>query len=386
MIGRRILLCASDAGAAQHFIHLANLLRGEQDYVVTVCAGPVASKIFSRAGVEYILVGTGAAADIEGLTQACRDIVGEARPDLLIHGLSNAGTGPDEVLAATVRDRSPAADIATLLDDKGPLFTIDGQFADALLATSRPIETWARKTGHPDVRLIGSLKHHALSRLPADEIRADARAGMGIPDSVRLVTFIAQTDAMDGHNERFEDLLDVLVVERANLPEFELLVRLHPGAPDAGRTCYELALARGLSVRCDVDSDMTGILAASDALFSCSSTSMSDYVWLSLGGTRLNAVPVYLLGDALKKWLTEHQGTWRQELVEKGLALDCSGHEDMSELVRGAVSGELHAPAENREIIRDIPDPESETLRVVQDLIDRAASTLKPSSGQRGIA
>jgi hypothetical protein len=379
MTRRKVLLSANDAGAAHHMVHLARLLRNSSSCDVLLVAGPVAGGVFARENVSFqpFSVPTGqGSTNVSRLIVAAETVIREYQPDLFVNGLSNLGHGPDEALAVAVRRMRPHCVTATLLDDRGPLHTLDGKLADHLLATSRAIEVWASRTGHTDVIMIGSLKHHALSLLPVDEIRRQAREEMGLTDAMTLVTFIAQSDAMHGHNERFRDLAVTLERRRADLPAFELLIRVHPGAPNAGDWCFEEAKRRGLPARRDADGSMTKILTASDALFSCSSTSMTDYVWLALGSKELKAVPVYLIGPALRKWLIGLQGTWKPDLVERGLAYAAVGDHEFDRLVVEAVRGELRAPNCKTTSLRDsIVDPFVDTMLTVEKLLTRAESS-----------
>ena len=364
-----------DAGAAHHMVHVARLLADSGDYAVTAYTCHAARGVFQTFGAESLPFDTvprapraPTAADLDALNAAADRIIADLRPDLVIGGLSNTGNGPDEAFGAAARRAGLTT--VTLLDDRGPLQSLDGGNARHLLATSRAIETWAGQVPDATVHFVGSLKHHALSLLPADEIRRRVRDKMGLGDDTKLVTFIAQTDAMEGHNERFVDLVEILDRDRDRLPPFRLVVRVHPGAPRAGEWCFAEAERRGLDAACDRDGDINQLLAASDALFSCSSTSMTDYVWLSLGGGTLRAVPIYLLGgEAIREWLVKLQGTWEPDLVTRGLALMATDNDELEKYVQKSLCGTLRAPNAKKEILREIDDPFETFAETISTLI-----------------
>lgn len=369
----RVLLSAMDAGAAHHMVQLHGLLSADADLAVSLHACGAAARIFDAAAIPFTPFQAVPAdprhpsTDESIQLRAHADaVVASERPTLVIGGLSNTGNGPDEAFGAA--GRAAGVVTATLLDDRGPLYTIDGRFADHLLATSPAILKWADAVSGARVHMIGSLKHHALSLKSADDIRTAVRRRMGVGDE-RLVAFVAQSDAMEGHNEKFVDLVTILEQDRDRLPPFRLVIRVHPGAPRAGLWCWEEAVRRGLPAECDRgDHDILEMLAASDALFSCSSTSMTDYIWLSLGGHDLTAVPVYLLGGAIQRWLEATQGTWMPDLVARGLAVVATDVEQLRDFVHRALAGVLSAPNTDRNSIRDMADPFSVTLRVIRSL------------------
>ena len=105
----RVLLSSADAGAAQHMIHLAQLLEQNSGYEPVLYAGSVAAQIFEQSAVPYTSFphlpdpSSTDMAEVEAaLMQAARSIVARHRPDLQIGGLSNVGRGPDEALGAAV--------------------------------------------------------------------------------------------------------------------------------------------------------------------------------------------------------------------------------------------------------------------------------------------
>jgi hypothetical protein len=386
---RRVLVSSMDAGAAHHMVQLVQLLAATPGFSVSLHACHAAAGVFANAGLAFkpfdVLPANPPQAtpgEVERMIAHAAAVIADDRPDLVIGGLSNTGAGPDEAFGAAAR--AAGCVTATLLDDRGPLFTLDGRYAEHLLATSTAILAWAKNVQGPKLHMIGSLKHHALSLLPADDIRKAVRARMGLNDSTRLVTFIAQSDAMEGHNEKFSDLINILERDHLHLPSYRLAIRVHPGAPSAGLWCWEEAMRRGLPAECDRgEHNILDLLAASDVVFSCSSTSMTDYIWLSLGGRLLTAVPVYLLGGSvIRDWLVATQGTWVPDLVTRGLALIAADHDELAKHVHRGLGGTLTAPNPDRNSIRDMPDPFGVSLQVVRAIIGLDGSVRHKGSQQ----
>ena len=129
---------------------------------------------------------------------------------------------------------------------------------------------------------------------------------------------------MTGHNYNFGELCAALNAIKCDIPNYKLVVRPHPGAPDAALACQQIAKSFGLrSELDDKDGNILDLLAASDCVLTCQSTSIIDYVWFRLGSEFAIPKPIYLLmGDHINDWLDNFlEGPWRPELIELGMAL-----------------------------------------------------------------
>jgi hypothetical protein len=376
----RIVMTAMDAGAAHHITPVAALLAEQPDTSVSIYACHVAAEVFDRVGVSYTRFEAvpqnfraPSAREIENLLAEARVIVAAERPNLVICGVNNTGNGPDEALCAAARE--VGCETAILLDDRGPLFTLDGQPPRHLLATTKSIYDWACGVAAEqavEAHLVGSLKHEKLSALPADEMRAEARRRMGAGDDEHLCVFIAQSDAMDGHNDNFALFATALHDLRDQLPNYKLIVRVHPGAPETGQWCFKYAQQLGLPVECDPgQSEILDLLAASDSLFSCISTSLIDYSWLSLNSQTLKVIPVYIMiGEGIKTWMTETLGGWMPELAEQGRALLIAERSELQEGVKQALNGHVMPANPDPNAIKDVASSSKSILCVLGRIAD----------------
>lgn len=335
----KVLISSVDAGAGENMCHLINLL-GECDGLeILACADDPSSKIFGHNKIVHKKMNFDPLWPRNKKLSLCHGIVDNFTPDIFIAGLSNSGNGLDEWMLSVVQKNVPNCKTFLLLDDKGPVISVDGAAPDIFLSTTPAIYDWAVERGYTDVRNIGSLKHSYFMGLEIDKLRVIARKELGLLDGQSLITFVAQTDLMQGHNEGFDKFLrGVQTIWQTN-KDIKLLVRGHPGAPKAGLDCYHKALETSVDCFWSIDTPIVEVLAASDVLVSCSSSALTDYVWLSSNGTKLNAKPIFLIGIALKKWLVATQNSWRQEIVEQGLGVYCFEDVDITTLLNNAIRG-----------------------------------------------
>jgi hypothetical protein len=335
----KVLITSVDAGAGENMCHLINLIGECHGIEILVCADNPSSKIFDHKKIVHKKLNFNSLLSRDKKLSLCHSIIDNFTPDIFIAGLSNSGNGLDEWMLSVVQKNVPNCKSFLLLDDKGPVISLEGAMADVFLSTTPAIFDWAVERNYGEVRNIGSLKYSYFMSLEMDKFRVFARKELGVLDEQSLITFVAQTDLMQGHNEGFEKFLrGVQEIWRTN-KNLKLLVRGHPGAPNAGIDCYHKALETGIDCLWNIDTPIVEVLAASDVLVSCSSSALTDYVWLSSTGTKLNAKPIFLVGNALKKWLLATQKTWSQEIVEQGLGIYCFENDDITTLLINAISG-----------------------------------------------
>ena len=127
-----------------------------------------------------------------------------------------------------------------------------------------------------------------------------------------------------------------------DIPEFNLVVRPHPGAPSGGEKCYNIANSMGLP--CSLDdptNDVLKLLCASDVVLSCISTCLTDFLWLKLGARSLRGYPIYLLiGQEIKIWLDEFlEGPWCPEIYDLGLAYMPKSADELASAIKSSILG-----------------------------------------------
>jgi hypothetical protein len=374
-----VLLSSVDAGAAQNIVHLVNILKEINNYHYEIYACDAAADIFIKNNIDFkyfnhLPVDRSNPTQIElsDLKNEATNIINLEKPDLVINGLSNNGNGLDEALPAAARISNYLITTIVLLDDQGPLYSLDGCMPDHILATTIANKNWAEKTVSSRVHLIGSLKHHALSLMPVDDIRINARRKFNMRNEEdKLITFISQSER---HNKVFNNLLNVLGNIHDELPEFKLIVRIHPGAREAGEKCYSLARKMNINVQSDYDSNLNELLCSSDVLLSCNSTVLADYVWLALGGDTLRTVPVYMLcDDQVRDWLVERHGSLQTDIIKHGLALVANNDSDLKSYIIKLLNKKIIMKSEDKEKVRDISDPVVAIKSTLQNIVENTA-------------
>ena len=343
---RRILFSASDVGTAEQMVPLIQLMRDEAAWQIHVCASVDAAKIFEAHALPIdtyteasVKIGTLSPKEKYELIAFGNQIIENFCPQITISGLSNFGNGLDESIIHGAKKRGIKS--CLLMDDFGPIFTLDGEIADIFLATTSKIFQWCSKY-ESKTYLLGSPKHEGFTQFPSDLARLKTRKFLEIDDKGLLITFFAQNDRMRGHNYNFQVLCEVLREIQNDIPEFNLVVRPHPGAPSGGEKCYNIANSMGLP--CSLDdptNDVLKLLCASDVVLSCISTCLTDFLWLKLGARSLRGYPIYLLiGQEIKIWLDEFlEGPWCPEIYDLGLAYMPKSADELASAIKSSILG-----------------------------------------------
>ena len=371
---RKILFSASDVGAAEQMVPLIQLIRGEAAFQSHVCASVDAAKIFEAHALS---IDTFTEANVKFRTLSSTEkhdliclgnhIIENARPQITISGLSNFGNGLDETIIHAAKKRGIKS--CLLLDDFGPIFTLNGEMADIFLATSNKIFQWCSKY-EVKTYLLGSPKHQGFTEFPADLVRLKTRKFLEIDDKSLLISFFAQNERMSGHNYNFQILCEVLREIQNDIPKFKLAVRPHPGAPSGGERCYNIANSMGLA--CSIDNPSNNVLkllCASDVVLSCISTCLTDFLWLKIGARSLPGYPIYLLiGRDIKMWLDEFlEGPWCPEIYDMGLAYMPQSTDELASAIKRSILGVGPVKAPPLEILRSTGNPAQNFMSMITE-------------------
>lgn len=374
MTALRLLALARDAGAARHIVEIVKVAQAVASIDVRFVAADAAVRALGQCGepFEPFAVATPYGFDISEtdaahVRRALAQVFDAFAPDAVLVGLASFRGGIDD--AGLFLARRQGIPSLLLLDDVGHHHDTASLRPDCTLAVSDSIAEWARETLQVPVVMIGPPRHHALSTAPVECMRAQGRTIFGVADGIQLITFFAQTDLLPGHDTNFDALLDTLRQRHASGAAFEFLVRAHPGFPETGTQCHARAKAAGIKAQLDVDSDPALVLASSDVVLSCVSSSIADYVWLARASDGLNAHLAYLLiGDPIRTHLEQEFGNWQPELARTGVAKVITSTAGLEDFLRASLAGRLAPFAYQRGMVPG-ETPMARALAVVRDLV-----------------
>jgi len=357
-------------------VQVARILRGSGDYNVTLYASDAALGALAEYDEPFVAMSPAPpyAAEISEnelaqLRTTVNAIFEREKPNALICGLSNYPNGIDDAAMATAHTSERSCPSVLLLDDKGPISTLDNRHPDHVLAVNGDIADWAQGNTTAKVHRIGSPKHDAMSRQPVDAIRANYRSNLGFGDDVRLVVFIAQSSDIPGHDRNFELFLNSLA--RCKSENTVVFLRAHPSFPDTAERYTSSARALGVDIRRHEESNIIPLLCASDALLTCTSTVMQDYAWLARGGRTLNAFLAHMLiGDDMRTWLEATFGDWRPAMVTAGVAEALIDPDQLENRLQDWF-GTTSTQQRRATIVPEIDDPAAAVLTAMCDVLGR---------------
>jgi hypothetical protein len=232
-----------------------------------------------------------------------------------------------------------------LLDDVAHPSTSHRPHPDHIFAVTDEIGRWATFVFDSMVHVIGSPRHFAYSKLDVRSIRSKARASFQAPDTTRLVVFFAQTNHLPGHSHNFRLFAKALSELRAQIPGVRLLIRAHPAYRDDGLMCFEHARQIMPDTLFDVSIDPVATLCAADAVFSCVSSVIADYIWLARADQSMRAHLAYLLiGDEIKIALARRDGDWMPPLARAGVANAVAAAAELRPAIESALDANRDVP------------------------------------------
>jgi hypothetical protein len=375
---KKILATVRDVGAAHQMVVMVRYLRVEPNFDVVFFASEPAGQTLELYGEEYILFepdlpyqASHSDADLTRLKAGAYHLLQIEQPDMVLCGLSNYAQGIDDAVMQAAKAASWHCPSALLLEDKGPIQSMDGALPDHILATSEAIAIWSDKNCSSKVHRIGSPKHDALSRLPVDQMRQQERAKRGLDGSDCLAVFIAQASHPPGHDENFTEFIQALCEIDGNGVHHSLVLRGHPGFPETTNAYLALAQNAGLNITLDPGDDIIPLLCAADMVLSCTSTVIQDYTWLARGGNDLRARLVHLLiGDDFRSWLDGQFGDWRPTEVRQGLAQAVISREELIELLQAGLNPDARETRAPAAVTPEIDDPHAASMAAINTILE----------------
>jgi hypothetical protein len=384
---KKILATARDVGAAHQIVEVVRYLRAESEWEVALYASDPAAQTFEAHGEAFTRFdpitpyqASISNEDLAALKLGARRLVETEKPDMVLCGLSNYAYGIDDAVIQAAGAAARSCPSLLLLDDKGPLQSLDDGQPDHLLATSEAIALWAEDSCRSRVHRIGTPKHDALSRLPVDRIRRDERAKRAVRDEDILLVYFAQSSHVPGHDRNFASFVRTLSEIAETVPPYRLILRGHPGFQATANAYLAQAETAGLNVVLDSAGDVTPLLCAADIIVTCTSTVVQDYTWLARAGSDLNAMLVHLLiGDDLHIWLVDTFGDWQPAAVRQGLAQAIVSCKELRRLLLtelAATARKKHPPPA---VTPEIDDPRSAILTALHTILaEHSAGSPQP--------
>ncbi|HIF10541.1 MAG TPA: hypothetical protein EYQ81_12400 [Sneathiellales bacterium] len=383
---KKILATVRDVGAAHQMVMLVRHLRSESDLNVVLFASEPARQTLELYNEEYTLFepvlpyqASLFDADLKALKAGAQRLLQSEHPDMVLCGLSNYALGIDDAVVQAARIVPWHCPSALLLEDKGPIQSIDGSQPDHILATSEAIAIWSEKNSSSKVHRIGSPKHDALMRLPVDRIRQDERAKRGLDGSNCLAVFVAQASFPLGHDENFAAFISVLSETDGNGARHSLVLRGHPGFPETSNKYLALAQSAELNITQDPGGDIVPLLCAADMIVTCTSTVIEDYTWMARGGGTLYAAMAHLLiGDRFRSLLEREFGDWRPAAVQQGLAQAIVSREQLAAFLQVELNPHKRKSSPTPAIASEIDDPRAVSMAALRSIL--AESTTGPEA------
>lgn len=283
----RLLVCASDPGAAAHLCEFLHHAAFSGDVETIVLAGEPALAIFQRAGIDAHPAAVGRASESDTAAQAAiltsaAKLILKFRPDAIVVGLSGPDIGIDEALVAQA-GTVPTFAVQDFWGDVNQGF---GRLPDTYFVRDKMAADLTRvRAPAAMIIAVGSARNAATARLDPDRLRTEFRTAIGADYSTEVVVFLGQPLwHLPGYRATLSKAAAALQRVR---PEALLLYRAHPKETLAERQESRNCLAKStLSVNEDRALEVESSLCGADLLLTCFSSCGQDLVALSSISTK----------------------------------------------------------------------------------------------------
>lgn len=335
----KLLISCRDPGSAGHLAVVAKAALSASDIAVQLCAARPALDSLIRQGltVDHPLP---ASRQPDELFAQADQVLANARPDVLLTGISGPDAGIDEALLAR------AGPIPTLAyqDYWGYVNPSFEQSADCYLVQD---EMAASLTPAKAVRIVGAPKYATYDALDPVALSRRYRETLGLNDNDILIGFCGQPLWQEPGYLR---TLQALVAAREKLPAHHLLFRSHPKEGD------ELKQFFGDTAQADAAGNLEQFLSACDLLLSPFSNCGLDLAYLNRRGGRLGAPAYLMFDDGLRRQYQDWNGLSELPSAKLGVALQITEADNLAAKLQDALATDIRRQlAENAR--SRLPDP-----------------------------
>ena len=228
-----VLFSARDPGAARAILPIIAEAKARAAFEIAIVAQGPAIGILAEADQPIISIHDAPVSHPEAperaeIIQAARRVLLEARPELVITGLSGPGLGIDEALWVAARD----CPVWCVQDLDGLVLPGFGITPELYLVSSPEAAALTQTRTTSDVVAVGSLKHSSYARLDPSHDRSRAQAELNLGGR-RLVVYFGQPAwHLQGYSRTVRDLGRTLAKIAAPLV---VHYRPHPKETDSER-------------------------------------------------------------------------------------------------------------------------------------------------------
>jgi hypothetical protein len=347
----KILLGATDTGAAQHLAEIAFALSRRSDVSLRIMARHAAAEYFRRPEYRAVL---SLFMDNPDTLEKPEHVVDAWMPDVCVTGLANDADAADWRINAQQKRRRGRC--LALFDDNGPMPANPDHWPDSILAVDGDIARWA--AGHLDSRAvhnIGSPKRDALLQSLARRNLDFASPADAVGPNGPLLVFIAQHFGIPGYRECYFALLNSVRSLQASGKTVRVGLRLHPGSPLEADN--HVSAMRDILGHAPVDlstSDLLETIAHAHCVATVCSTSVYDALFLRGSYPQSLNIPLYVMPEPQTL-------DWYAQQTGNDIPPPCSDNTALGAFSASSLRENLH---------RALFEPETSVVRPTSDTIN----------------